>query len=482
MTLSTLSQMLSQKSISSVELTETYLRAVEAVNPDIGAYISVSRDTALEAAAEADKRYAKGEPRGALDGIPCVVKDNISTAGIKTTCASAMLKDYVPFFDAFVWKKLKENGAVLLGKGNMDEFAMGSTTETSHFYPAKNPIDTSRVPGGSSGGVAAAVAANIAAYGIGSDTGGSIRQPASFCGMTGLKPTYGAVSRNGLIAYGSSLDQIGPICKSAQDIAEVFSVIRGHDPLDMTSADIQSYNGGADKPVSEIKIGIAEELFNNVSPDVAAAIQAAIGVLTGMGVEFVPVDIPALKYSLPAYYIIACAEASSNLSRFDGIRYGSAADSYVGIEDLVCKTRSANFGIEVQRRIMLGNYVLSAGYFDAYYGKAQAVRERLKADFALALDKCDMLISPITPSTAFKLGAQMSPVETYQTDICTVPVNLTGLPAISVPCGVDSQALPVGMQLIGRHFADDALVRLAAAYERETDYAHIAGTEMGVRL
>ena len=478
MRISELSALLRSRELSSEELTRQYLDAI-AADGDLGAYITVTAEEALRAAREADGRRRAGQPKSPLDGIPCVLKDNIVTAGIRTTCASRMLENYVPFYDAFVWQRLREAGAVLLGKGNMDEFAMGSTTETSAFFPARTPVDRDYVPGGSSGGAAAAVAAGQAAFGIGSDTGGSIRQPASFCGISGLKPSYGRVSRNGLVAYGSSLDQIGPLCRYAEDLAEVFSVICAHDPRDMTSLALPYRGCAPGGDLRGVTVGLPEELFRNCQEEVSAAVRRAAAVLEELGARIEEVRIPMLEYSLPTYYIIACAEAASNLNRYDGVRYGASAEEYNSFGGLVSETRSRYFGKEVKRRIMLGNYVLSAGYFDAYYGKAQKLRRALKSEFKKVLEQVDVLLSPVSPVAGLRFGAQMKPVEVYQTDICTVPVNLTGLPALSVPCGRDGKGLPIGMQLIGRFGRDEELIALACDYERATGYRYVRDGRKG---
>ena len=473
-----LAKLLDSGKISAVELTELYLAAIHR-NESLGALITVTDEKALRDARDSDDRRGKGEARGIFDGIPCVIKDNIVTAGIRTTCASHMLENYVPFYDAFVWKKLSQAGAVLLGKANMDEFAMGSTTETSAFGAAKNPVNEDYVPGGSSGGSAAAVAAGLSPFALGSDTGGSIRQPASFCGISGLKPTYGRVSRNGLIAYGSSLDQIGPLCRYAEDLAPVFSVICGHDPDDMSSLQTPARDWAPLRSLSGVTIGILDELFEGCSEDVLREITKAVEQLRSFGAEVKKIEIPMLRYSLPAYYIIACAEAASNLNRYDGIRYGAPVEAYQSVGDMIRRTRSERFGKEVQRRIMLGNYVLSAGYFDAYYRKAQKVRSILKRQFAEALETVDFIASPVAPVTALRFGAEMTPVEMYQTDICTVPVNLTGLPAVSVPCGFGGNRLPVGLQLIGASCRDEELIQLAELYERSTEYESVRSEKMG---
>jgi aspartyl-tRNA(Asn)/glutamyl-tRNA(Gln) amidotransferase subunit A len=472
--------------VSCTEITRQYLDAIHR-NDHLNAYISLTAETALETAVAVDAKLARGEPLSALEGVPFSLKDNISTAGLETSCASEMLSGYKPSYDAFVWEILRSANAPLLGKANMDEFAMGSTCETSRVGGAKNPYNTEYVPGGSSGGSAGAVAANIAAYSIGSDTGGSIRQPASFCGLVGIKPTYGAVSRRGLIAYASSLDQIGVLAQSADDCAEVFRKIAVHDALDMTSLPFPESAEDAESS-GTVRIGVAEEFFDGASSGVSNAVRDIIRTMeqiTGSSVS--AVNFPLLKYALPVYYIIACAEASSNLGRYDGIRYGRPADAYDDIDDAISRVRSAGFGAEVQRRIMLGTYTLSSGFFDAYYVKARELKQIMTYKFVNeTLSGVDFLITPAAPTTAPKFGEQMSPVEMYLTDICTVTANLTGLPAISVPCGFDSNGMPVGVQIIGKKFSDFKLLELAAKIERATDRAFLAPLNgvngMGVSL
>ena len=477
-------KLLTSGAISCRELTLSYLDAIEKQNSILNAFITVTPETALLTADAVDKKLKAGEALLPLEGVPMALKDNLSTAGIKTTCASRALSNYIPIYDAFVWSLLYRQNAPLLGKCNMDEFAMGSTCETSFFGGAKNPHDLTRVAGGSSGGSASAVASNLAPYALGSDTGGSIRGPASFCGLVGLKPTYGTVSRNGAVAYASSLDQIGPITTCIQDAAAVFDVISERDENDMTCV------GASEKtlpllgrPLNGTKIGIADEFFEDVNPDVCQAVQNASRTLQKLGAELVPVSFPMLKYALPVYYILADAEASSNLGRFDGIRYGPAADSYDDINDMICKTRDMVFGKEVQRRILLGTYVLSAGYFDAYYKKAQMIREAMTRQMKNDIfKKCDMLLTPTDPVTAMPFGTNMSPVETYQKDICTVTANITGLPALSAPCGYDGANLPIGMQLIGKPFCEADILNAFYLFEKETDGAFLTNLEMGYRL
>lgn len=460
---------LTTKAVSCAELTQAYLDAIARDNGRLNAYVRVTEDTALETARRVDEKIARGEVLAPLEGIPMTLKDNISTSGIPTTCCSRILEGYTPIYDATVWKLLKEQNAVLLGKTNMDEFAMGSSCETSCFGGAKNPHNPAHVAGGSSGGVASAVGGRLAAYGLGSDTGGSIRQPASFCGLVGLKPTYGAVSRYGLIAYASSFDQIGPIASSVADAAAVYDAISLYDPMDSTSRGRVNAPvcDGLEQDVRGMKIGMAREYMEGLRPEVQAAVEAAVKTYESLGAEIVWFDLPELKFALPVYYILACAEASSNLGRYDGIRYGRRAPHYDDVNDMICKTRSEGFGDEVKRRILLGTYVLSSGYYDAYYKKAQNLRGAIVAAFERAFASCDVILAPTVPMTAFPENqATQDPVETYLTDICTVPVNIAGLPAVSLPCGMDAAGLPIGMQLIGGRFEEGKILRAAYQYEK----------------
>lgn len=478
-------QQLQTGAVSCEGLTQRYLDAIARDNPGLNAYVRVTAELALETARQVDRKLTAGEPLGPLEGVPMTLKDNISTRGIETTCCSKILAGYTPIYDATVWERLRAQNAVLLGKTNMDEFAMGSSCETSCYGGAKNPHSAGHVAGGSSGGVAAAVGARLAAYGLGSDTGGSIRQPASFCGIVGLKPTYGALSRYGLIAYASSFDQIGPLTATVEDAAIVYDALAVYDERDSTS------RGHVGAPVCDtlrrelagVRIGVAQEYFEGIRDDVRAAVDAAIETFRGLGAEIVPVALPALKVALPVYYILACAEASSNLGRYDGIRYGYQAQEYRDINERICRTRSEGFGPEVQRRILLGTYVLSAGYYDAYYKKAQNLRGAIVQDFAAAFAACDVLLAPTVPMTAFPAGqATADPVETYQTDICTVPVNIAGLPAVSVPCGCDAAGLPIGLQLIGPAFGEGAILNAAWQYEQQAAGAACRAVETGVSL
>ena len=464
--------LLKQKKLSSVELTKQYLARIEKADAEIGSYITVCPDEALAAAAKADERIARGEA-AVLTGIPVGIKDNICTEGIKTTCASKMLYNFVPPYDATVIRRLKAEGAVILGKLNMDEFAMGSSTESSYFKKTKNPYDLTRVPGGSSGGSAAGVSADLAPYALGSDTGGSIRQPAAFCGNVGLKPTYGLVSRFGLIAFASSLDQIGSFTKDVTDCAIVLNAIAGHDSMDSTSADADKtdYTKALGLPLTGMKIGVPKQyLESGIQAEIREAVENAVRVYEMLGAECEECSLPLSKYALPAYYLISSAEASSNLARFDGIQYGYRAEGCHDLTELYERTRSEGFGEEVKRRIMLGTYALSSGYYDAYYKKAQQVRGCIKRDFAAGFEKYDVLLTPTTPTTAYRFGEKSDPVAMYMGDICTVAVNIAGLPAISIPAGLDKQGMPIGIQLIADSFDERKLLTAAYAYERETGY------------
>ena len=459
---------LAEKKISSLEATEATLAQIEA-KADLGSYVTVCADEARAAAKEADARIAAGEDLPLL-GVPVAVKDNICTEGVRTTCASRFLENYVPPYDAFVVKKLKAAGAVIVGKTNMDEFAMGSTTETSAYGITRNPWNTDHVPGGSSGGSCAAVAAGEAYLALGSDTGGSIRQPSSFCGVTGVKPTYGTVSRYGLIAYASSLDQIGPIGKNTADCAALLEVIAGRDPKDSTSLDRKDldFSGSVDQKITGMKFGIPKEyLAKGLDGEVKNSFMEALKILTGQGaiVEFFSVG--TMEYMIPAYYIIASAEASSNLERFDGVKYGYRAADYEGLHDMYYRTRTEGFGEEVKRRIMLGSFVLSSGYYDAYYLKALRAKALIRREFDRAFEKYDVILAPAAPHTAPRIGESLKdPLAMYLGDIYTVAVNLCGLPAISVPCGIDSKGLPIGIQMIGNRFEEKKIFRSAAAFER----------------
>ncbi len=461
-------QSLRIKEYSSVELTQAYIDGIAQREEEIHAYISTDAELALQQAAAADKRIGAGEGT-LLTGIPAGIKDNMCTKGIPTTCASKMLADYVPPYDAHVIERLQDAGYVLLGKLNMDEFAMGSTTENSAMGITRNPCDTTRVPGGSSGGSAAAVAACEAAYTLGSDTGGSIRQPAAFCGVVGMKPTYGRVSRYGLVAFASSLDQIGPLTRDVRDNALVLSAIAGHDKRDATSVEIgvDDYLAGLQSGVAGMRIGLPEEFFGDgIAPDVKEAVLAAADTLAALGAELVQVKMPSLDHALSAYYVISSAEASSNLARFDGVRYGYRAAEFADMDELYQNSRSEGFGSEVKRRIMLGTFALSSGYYDAYYKKALQVRSLVRADFDNAFTKCDCILSPVAPTVAYKIGEKTSdPLEMYLGDAYSVPVNIAGVPALSLPCGTGEGGMPVGMQLIGPAFSEAMLYRVGYAFE-----------------
>ena len=458
-----------QGQLGALEATEAYLAEIEKREAEVGAYLLIEAERAKKQAQEMDARRAKGERLGALAGIPMALKDNLCTKGIRTTCASRMLEHFVPPYDAFVAEKLRDS--VLLGKLNMDEFAMGSSTENSYFHPTRNPANLEHVPGGSSGGSAAAVAAGEAVFSLGSDTGGSIRQPAAFCGVVGMKPTYGAVSRYGLIAFASSLDQIGPLTRDVRDSALVLSAIAGHDKRDATSVSREygDYGEKLGQSIRGMKIALPEEFFGEgLQSEIRQSILDAAKTMEQQGAEIVQVSMPALKNALPAYYVISSAEASSNLARFDGIKYGFRSENFDGIEQLYERSRSEGFGAEVKRRIMLGSFVLSAGYYDAYYKKALEVRTLIGREFERVLKTCDMILSPVAPTTAYRLGEKTGdPLQMYLGDIYTVPVNIAGLPALSLPCGKDAAGLPIGMQLIGRAFGEAELYQVAYAFEQE---------------
>ena len=476
-------EMLVGKQLSCAELTKSYLDEIDKSNSELNAYVNVTPDEAMKTAEAVDKKIAAGEEIGMLEGVPMTLKDNISTKGIETTCCSKILTGYKPIYDATVWELLQNQNAVMLGKTNMDEFAMGSSCETSYFGGAANPFNTNHVAGGSSGGVSSAVGGNIAAYGLGSDTGGSIRQPASFCGVVGLKPTYGAVSRYGLIAYASSLDQIGPITKSVEDAAVVFDAISKQDKRDSTSkGSAKATFDTLNNDIKGMKIGIAREYLDGVRDDVKEAVLEAAKVYESLGAEIVYFDLPILKFALPVYYIIACAEASSNLGRYDGIRYGYKTEHYNGTHDMICRTRSEGFGEEGKRRILLGTYVLSAGYYDAYYKKAQNLRGTIISAFNKAFESCDVILAPTVPMTAFEKGNAISdPIETYLTDICTVPVNIAGLPGVSIPCGFNKNGMPIGMQLIGKSFGEAEILNAAYKYQ-QAQPDKFMDTKWGVKL
>ncbi len=458
--------------VSAVDLTQAVLDRIAKLNDALNAYITVDAEGALAQAKIADQKRADGSA-GPLAGIPIALKDVICTEGLLTTCGSKILQNFVPPYDAHVVKRLKEADVVLLGKLNMDEFAMGSSNENSAFGSVKNPWNLAYAPGGSSGGAAAAVAADLCLGALGSDTGGSIRQPAAFCGITGLKPTYGRVSRFGLVAYASSLDQIGPMTGNVTDAALLLNVIAGYDPNDSTSVDrpVDDYTSFLTKDLSGMTIGIPKEYFNTpgLDPEVAQATDRAMETLKKLGAEFIEVTLPHTKYALATYYIIAPAEASANLARYDGVKYGFRASEADHLKAMTTQSRTDGFGTEVQRRIILGTYALSSGYYDAYYGKASQVRTLIMDDFKKAFTKCDLLVAPVTPTPSFKLGEKVDdPLTMYLSDIFTLSANLAGIPALSVPCGQSAQGLPIGLQLMGPHFSEGPLLKAAYAFEQAT--------------
>ena len=460
--------------ITSVEATKAYLDHIGEVEKDINAYVTLDTEGALKAAEEADRKIKEGTLKGPFAGVPVAIKDNMCIEGMLTSCSSHILDNFYPTYTATAVQMLIDGGAVILGHTNMDEFAMGSTTETSYFGPTKNPWDKTRVPGGSSGGSAAGVAANECAIALGSDTGGSIRQPASFCGVTGIKPTYGRVSRYGLIAYGSSLDQIGPLGKNVEDCATMLEVICGHDPKDSTSAQEENAKENIDftsalvDDVKGMKIGVPRDYFlEGIDEDVKKNVLNAAEVLKAKGAIVEEFDLGMVEYAIPAYYVIACAEASSNLERFDGVKYGYRTGEYTDLHNMYKKTRSEGFGSEVKRRIMLGSFVLSSGYYDAYYVKALRVKALIKQAFDKAFEKYDVILGPVAPTTALKCGESLSdPIKMYLGDIYTVSVNLAGLPGISLPCGEDRDGLPIGLQLIGQTFDEKKIIQAAYTYEQ----------------
>ena len=468
--ISQIAKKIKDKEITIKEVLDSVYSRIDEVEKKIDGYITLTKESAYKRAEILQEKLDNGEDIGALGGVPVAIKDNICTNGVKTTCASRMLEDFVPFYDATVIEKLENAGALIVGKTNMDEFAMGSSTETSYFKKTKNPWNLEKVPGGSSGGSAAVIGANMAFGALGTDTGGSIRQPASYCSVVGLKPTYGLVSRYGVIAYASSLDQVGPLTKSVEDAALMLNVIAGHDKMDTTSADLgqKDYTKSLVNDVKGKKIGILKDFVSEgVAKDVKLAYEENIEKLKKLGAEIVEVKLDYVKYSLPTYYIIATAEASSNLGRYDGIRYGHRAKDFSNLNELYVNSRTEGFGDEVKRRIMLGTYVLSSGYYDAYYKRAQCVRTLIIEDFKKAFESCDVT----APNTAFKFGEKSkNPVEMYLEDIYTVPVNIAGLPGISVPGGFDNDGMPIGMQFISKAFDEETLLQIAYTFEQNTDY------------
>jgi aspartyl-tRNA(Asn)/glutamyl-tRNA(Gln) amidotransferase subunit A len=462
-----------ERKTTAVALTESYYSKIKKEDADIGAYLTLSMERAMEQADRIDRMVAEGKPAGPLAGIPVGIKDVLSTRGVRTTAGSKILENYIPPYDCTAVARMEQAGAVVLGKMNCDEFAMGSSNENSAFRPVHNPRDTSRVPGGSSGGSAAAIAADLAVVTLGTDTGGSIRQPAAFCGVVGLMPTYGRVSRYGLIAFASSLDHIGPLTKTVKDAAIVLGVIAGRDPMDSTSAEVPvpDYVVELERPVRGLKIGVAREYFGEgLDEEVRQAVESAIQKLAEMGCEIMPVSLPHTPYAIPTYYIVATAEASSNLARYDGVRYGFRARGARSLSEMYRRTRDESFGAEVKRRIMLGTYALSAGYYDAYYLKAQKVRTLLTRDFDEAFQKVDAIVTPTTPTPAFRLGEKTDdPLAMYLADIYTVTADLAGIPGISIPCGNTRNHIPIGLQILGRHFEEATILRIANAYERNQE-------------
>lgn len=474
LTLSEIAKKIKEKEVSIKEVLDSVFARIDKVEGKVEAYITLTREEAYKRAEDLQKRIDAGEDIGILGGVPIAIKDNICTKGIKTTCASKMLENFIPIYDATVIEKLKEAGAIIIGKTNMDEFAMGSSTESSYIKKTKNPWDLEKVPGGSSGGSAATVSGDMAFSALGSDTGGSIRQPASYCSVVGLKPTYGLISRFGLIAYASSLDQIGPFTKNVEDSALMLNVIAGYDKKDTTSANIdkKDYTKSLINSVKGVKIGVPHDFVSEgLNEDVKTSYDNAINILKNAGAEIIDIDLEYAKYSLATYYIIATAEASSNLGRYDGIRYGYRAKDFEDLDDLYNKSRTEGFGEEVKKRIMLGTFVLSSGYYDAYYKRAQQVRTLIIENFKKAFDKCDSIIIPTAPNTAFKFGSKTeNPLEMYLEDIFTVPVNIAGLPAISVPGGFDKDNMPIGIQFIANSFDEEKLLQIAYTFEQNTDY------------
>ena len=474
LTVHELKEKIAKNELTISEITKAYVDRINEKEKDVEAFVTTYCDEAIEKANEIESKVKSGEIKGSLAGIPIGIKDNINVKGTKTTCSSKMLENFVSPYNATVVEKLNEENLINLGKLNMDEFAMGGSTEHSAFHNTNNPWNLKCVPGGSSGGSAAAVAAGMVPWALGSDTGGSIRQPASFCGVVGLKPTYGLVSRYGLVAFASSLDQIGPITKDVEDCAMLLNIITGHDEKDTTSENIEKkdYTKALKNDVKGLKIGVPKEFFGEgINSEVKAKLEEAIEKYKELGAEVEEFSLDVANYSLATYYIIACAEASSNLGRFDGIRYGYRTKNYTNLRELFRNSRSEGFGDEVKRRIILGTYVLSSGYYDAYYKKAQQVRTLVRNEFDKAFEKYDVILTPTSPTVAFETGTKSNnPLEMYLADICTVSINIAGLPGISVPCGVDSNNMPIGMQLIGNRFSEETLLNAAYTYEKATNF------------
>jgi len=474
LTIHELHDLLVKKEVTSREATEALYRRIKEVDKKLRAYLLLTEEEAYRQADQVDRKIAKGEEIGDLSGIPMGLKDILCTRGIRTTCGSKILENYVPFYDGTVVKKLRERNAVFLGKLNMDEFAMGSSTENSGFQITRNPWNLDRIPGGSSGGSAAAVAADECIAALGTDTGGSIRQPASCCGVVGIKPTYGRVSRYGLVAFASSLDQIGPITKDVKDCAILMNAISGYDPYDSTSVntEVPDYKQSLIKDVKGIRIGIPKEYFiEGIDPDVEKAVTQAIDLFGKWGAEVKRVSLPHTEYAVAIYYIIATAEASSNLARYDGVKYGLRSKGYRDLMEMYTQTRAKGFGQEVKRRIILGTYVLSAGYYEAYYRKASQVRTLMRKDFEDAFRQVDVILAPTAPTPAFRIGEKTEdPLQMYLSDIFTIPVNIAGIPGISIPCGFSRENLPIGLQMMGKHFDEGMLLRVAYAFEQNTDF------------
>lgn len=473
-TIAEAAKLIESKEASPVELTEGFLERIDSGDEKLNSYITVLHDLAIDSAKTAEKEIVKGDYRGPLHGVPIGLKDIFVMKDVLSTCGSKMLEKFVSPYSATVTRKLIDSGAVVLGKNNMDEFAMGSSNETSYFGPVKNPWDTTRVPGGSSGGSAAATSANLCIASVGTDTGGSIRQPGSLCGVVGMKPTYGRVSRYGMIAFASSLDQAGPVSKTVEDAAIILNSISGHDPMDSTSINlpVPDYTKSLDGNIKGMKIGIPEEYFvEGMEEDVSSSVKKAISVLESLGAEIVEISLPHTRYAVSTYYIIAPCEASSNLARYDGVRYTYRSPDSATVKDMFFKTRSEGFGDEVKRRIMIGTYSLSSGYYDAYYLKAQKVRTLIRQDFQDAFEKVDVIAAATTPETAFRFGDKTDdPLKMYLSDVLTIPCNIAGNPGISVPCGFSSEGLPIGLQLIGKTFDEETVLKVAHAYEQQNSW------------
>ena len=474
LTVHELKEKLEKKELTSYEITKAYTDRIAEKEKDVQAFVTTLEEDALEKAKEMDKKIESGEAKSTLTGIPIGIKDNICTKGVKTTCSSKMLEDFIAPYDATVMDKINDEELINLGKLNMDEFAMGGSTEHSYFHVTRNPWNLNKVPGGSSGGSAAAVAAGMVPWALGTDTGGSIREPAAFCGVVGLKPTYGLVSRYGVVAFASSLDQVGPITKDVTDAAMLLNIIAGKDSMDTTSVERPKvdYTKALKNDVKGLKIAVPKEFFGEgINEEVKKNLEKAIETYKELGAEVSEVSLDIAEYALASYYIIACAEASSNLGRFDGVRYGHRAEEYSNVKELITNSRTEGFGPEVKRRIILGTYVLSSGYYDAYYKKAQQVRTLVMNEFQKAFEKYDVILTPTSPTVAFDIGSKSTnPLEMYLADICTVSVNIAGLPGISIPCGIDKEGMPIGMQLIGNKFQEETILNAAYTFEQAIDF------------